>query len=216
MKPTRLFMFVILVLACCSPLNLTETQTLQGNTNTAIPSLFIPQDWLNYNNKFLKYSFHYPQEATIIEEGVTGFPSDELPPGTNISGYFDQLKAIYPSNLCVRVHFAGTFLSITPPDDRGGKYTGPCGISGIGNTYTSEKFEETIYMAGDYRTVTWTRLLDRSSGEWQHEFSTLRIDDFLLEFGVFTFMDVDKISENEFIQAKPDLLLILASLEWSE
>ncbi len=216
MRTSLPFLCVILILTSCGPSKVQEKQLPHEMTNTTLPASSIPENWLIYHNDFLKYTFHYPQEAQIIEEGVTGFPSGEMPAGMDIGDYFDQLNTIYPSNLCVRLHLAGMFLSITPPDDRGRRYTGPCGISGIGNTYIIEQFDETIYLFGDDRSVTWTRFLDKTNGEWQNEASSLLINGFLIEFGVFSFVDIDKISEEEYLSSKPDLLLILASLEWTE
>ena len=217
MKTACYFIIYCVVLAGCSSSYSVTSETTK-DTNITVATIFpaIPENWFTYTNEFLEYSFQYPQEAKIVEEGVTGFPSEELPPNMSIEEYFAYLKEEYPSHLCIRVHYKGLFISITPPEGKGRKYTGPCGISGIGNTYRFEKYNEEIFIAEEYRTIEWTKYIDKISGQWEHEASSIRISAFLFEFGNFTFGGEENITEEEYRQAKPELLLILGSFRWKK
>jgi hypothetical protein len=108
---------------------------------TAIPG------WLTYTNAVLGYQFDYPPEAVITAVGVTGYPTDELPAGMTPDQYFALLERTYPAQLCVDVQLPIGFLTIGAPQERGGKYSSPCGVSGIG-AYTIVNKTETIIVGG--------------------------------------------------------------------
>ena len=108
---------------------------------TAIPG------WLTYTNAFLGYQFDYPPGAVISAEGVTGYPTEELPAGMTSDQFFAQLEATYPDQLCVNVQLPIAFLTIGAPEERGGKYSSPCGVSGIG-AYTLVNKTETVTVGG--------------------------------------------------------------------
>ncbi len=103
--------------------------------------------WLTYTNAFLGYQFDYPPDAVITAEGVTGYPTEELPAGMTPDQFFAQLEATYPDQLCVDVQLPIGFLTIGAPQERGGKYSTPCGVSGIG-AYTIVNKTETVTIAG--------------------------------------------------------------------
>ena len=120
---------------------------------TAIPG------WLTYTNAFLGYQFDYPPEAVITAEGVNGYPTEELPAGMTPDQFFAQLEATYPDQLCVDVRLPIGFLTIGAPQDRGGKYSTPCGISGIG-AYTIVNKTETFTVAGQGYSAGGMELYD--------------------------------------------------------
>ena len=108
---------------------------------TAIPG------WLTYTNAFLGYQFDYPPDAVITALGVTGYPTDELPAGMTPDQFSAFLEQTYPDQLCVDVQLPIGFLTIGAPQERGGKYSTPCGVSGIGS-YTIVNKTETVTVAG--------------------------------------------------------------------
>ncbi len=114
----------------------TETSAPAGPA-TAIPG------WLTYTNAFLGYQFDYPPDAVITAVGVNGYPTEELPAGMTPDQYFALLEQTYPPQLCVDVKLPIGFLTIGAPTERGGKYSTPCGVSGIG-AYTIVNKTETI------------------------------------------------------------------------
>jgi hypothetical protein len=61
--------------------------------------------------------------------------------------FFAQLEATYPDQLCVNVQLPIAFLTIGAPEERGGKYSSPCGVSGIG-AYTLVNKTETVVVGG--------------------------------------------------------------------
>ena len=103
--------------------------------------------WLTYTNAFLGYQFDYPPEAVISAVGVTGYPTEELPAGMTPDQFSAQLEATYPAQLCVDVQLPIGFLTIGAPQERGGKYSTPCGVSGIG-AYTIVNKTEMVTIAG--------------------------------------------------------------------
>ncbi len=113
-----------------------------GGAPTAIPG------WLTYTNAYLGYQFDYPPEAVISAVGVTGYPTEELPAGMTPDQYFALLEQTYPPQLCVDVQLPIGFLTIGAPQDRGGKYSTPCGVSGIG-AYTIVNKTETITVGAE-------------------------------------------------------------------
>jgi hypothetical protein len=122
------------------PPSATET-AVADSAPTAIPG------WLTYTNAFLGYQFDYPPEAMISAVGVTGYPTEELPAGMTTDQYFALLEQTYPAQLCVDVQLPIGFLTIGAPQERGGKYSTPCGVSGIG-AYTIVNKTEMIAVGG--------------------------------------------------------------------
>jgi hypothetical protein len=75
----------------------------------------VVEGWLTYHNDFYAYSFSYPPEAEIVTQGVSGFPTEELPEDMTAAEYRRQLEDTYPDNICVSsvlkagsVHFFGS------------------------------------------------------------------------------------------------------------
>jgi len=120
---------------------------------TAIPG------WLTYTNAFLGYQFDYPPEAVITAEGVTGYPTEELPAGMTPDQFFAKLEATYPDQLCVNVQLPVGFLTIGAPQERGGKYSSPCGVSGIG-AYTIVNKTEAVVVGDQNHTAGGMEIYD--------------------------------------------------------
>jgi hypothetical protein len=86
-----------------------------------------------YRNDFYGYEFSYPPEGRLEVSGVTGFPSEELPAGLTADAYLRQIEANYPDGICAAVRLEmGTVVFIVAPE-RGGRYGGPCGWTGVGD-----------------------------------------------------------------------------------
>lgn len=111
-----------------------------------------PQGWLTYRNEMLGYAFDYPPQAELLTEGVTGYPSEELPAGLEVGQYFATLQAIYTEALCVGLRYGAASFYVGAPEDRGGRYATPCGRSGMG-VYDLVTLEE-AFVIGDQTLVT--------------------------------------------------------------
>ncbi len=196
-----------------SPLQLeptaTSTITPPTLTPTAIPvptSSVVP-GWLTYENKFLGYSFSYPPEARIRTSGVTGFPTEELPENKTSEEYWAELEEIYPDNLCVSVTYESFFIAFVPSYEGVGKYTVPCGITGIGDFEVITQ-EQSVVIDGTPLTSTqW--ILRGGEGTWRGELFRLTVND---ELGVH-FGSVNEAEEDEFIEWQPVMMQIVESLQ---
>lgn len=174
-------------------------------TPAPVPTSSIVPGWLTYENDFLGYSFSYPPEARIRTQGVTGFPEDELPEGKTAEEYLAQLEARYPDNLCVSVSYKTTFITFVPWEDLVGKYTAPCGVTGVGDFKVETDIESLIIgnvqMVGDV-----FRLYGRDSGAWHGEFTMLKPhDNEGIHFGAFSG------TEGEYIEARETMMQIVLS-----
>lgn len=174
-------------------------------TTTPVPTSSIVPGWLTYENKFLGYSFSYPPEARIRIQGVTGFPTDELPENLTAEEYQAQLEAKYPDDLCVTVTYKTTFVTFVPSEDSVGKYTVPCGVTGVGDYDVESNIESLIIgnvqMVGD---VFW--LSERNSGAWHGEFTMLNPhDNEGIHFGSVTG------THEEFLAAQETMMQIVFS-----
>ena len=54
---------------------------------TPLPATAAEADWLIYQNDFYGYTISYPPDAQIATQGITGFPTDELPEGMSPDEY---------------------------------------------------------------------------------------------------------------------------------
>lgn len=148
----------------------TESIPLPSATQTAIPSSAVVVGWLKYDNDFLGYQFSYPPEATIGTQGVTGFPTDELPQGMSAEAYRQQLETVYPDNLCVGVRTGLGFVTFVPSSAEEGRYTVPCGVTGVGD-YDLLELTEVVQIEGFPHTAKGWQAYERSEEAlWQSEF----------------------------------------------
>lgn len=175
-------------------------------TAAPIPTSSEVDGWLLYENEYLGYRFSYPPEARIRTQGVTGFPTDELPPNKTSEAYRAELEEKYPKNLCVTVTYESFFISFVPSYDGVGKYTVPCGITGIGDFEVISQ-EQSVVIDGTPLTSTqW--ILRGGEGAWRGELFRLSVnDDMRVDFG-----SANEVEEDEFLEWRPVMMQIVESL----
>ena len=137
---------------------------------TAVPG------WLTYHNATIGYSFDYPPEASLSITGVAGYPTEELPAGMEPGQYVATLEAIYAEGICASIALpTGTFV-VGPAQENGGRYAGPCGVSGIG-AYDVRTEEVAVVVDGQSLSLRTNRLYEVGTETLVHEFSTVRAND---------------------------------------
>ena len=182
-------------------------------TPTVIPTSDLVTGWLMYQNSFYEYSFSYPPEAEIEQQGVTGFPTEELPENMTATEYRLQLKETYPDDICVTVDFQSGFVVFIAPWERGGKYAAPCGVSGVGD-YDITPITETVAIDGTSYTAAGYEIHERNEeASWRGEFISLSLDDGgSIQFGG----GLDgNVSYEEYLLAKETILRIISSFRSS-
>jgi hypothetical protein len=137
---------------------------------TAIPG------WLTYHNAMFGYAFDYPPEATLTTSGVTGYPTEELPAGLEPGQYIATLEATYTEALCAGIELPAAFMVLQAPDDAGGRYGGPCGISGIG-VYDLKTEESSMTIGGVTYPLRTTRLYEVGTDTLVNEFAGVVLKD---------------------------------------
>ncbi len=181
---------IILLMASCTavPNPAPDVEAVTGITDTASAAepmsvdsasakTGIMTDWLTYQNNFFGYQFSYPAEATITVQGVTGFPTGELPQGMTADDYLQQLEASYPDDLCVGVQHQQGFVTFLPAWEKAGKYTDPCGVTGVGD-YDLVEASETVEIDGRVYTATGLKTYERNEeAHWINEFYTITLGD---------------------------------------
>lgn len=186
----KVYVLIVLLLASCTaaPNPAPNVEAVTGATDTASAAepvsvdsasaeTGIVADWLTYQNDFFGYQFSYPAEATITVQGVTGFPTGELPQGITADDYLQQLEASYPDDLCVGVQHQQGFVTFLPPWEKAGKYTDPCGVTGVGD-YDLVEASETIEIDGRVYTATGLKTYERNQeARWVNEFYTITLSD---------------------------------------
>lgn len=184
----------------------TATPPAPSPTVTPIPTSAEVDGWLVYENDFLGYRFSYPPEARIRVQGFTGFPTDELPENLTVEEYQAQLEAEYPDNLCVTVSYEAVFIAFVPSYDTVGKYTVPCGVTGVGDF---EIRTEEVSLTIDGRQVSGSihREFD-GEGDWRGEFTLLGDgDDLGIHYG-----STNDATHEEFLDAQETMMQIVLSL----
>lgn len=137
---------------------------------TAIPG------WLTYHNTMIGYSFEYPPEARLTTVGVTGYPTEELPPGLEPGQYFATLEATYTEALCAGIELPAAVLIFQAPDDEGGRYAAPCVRSGVG-VYDLRSEPQSLTIEGTAYTVSLTRLYEVGTETLVGEFGGVMLGD---------------------------------------
>jgi hypothetical protein len=175
-------------------------------TTSATPSSVAVAEWPVYENDFLGYRFSYPPEARISTLGVTGFPTDELPENRTSEEYREQLEEVYPHDLCVSVQYQTGFVTFVPSADVGGRYTGPCGVTGVGD-YDVTDLVETVLIDDFACTVSGWEMRERGeSAAWHGEFYFLRVSDSItIHYGSMSG------TQEQFLDAREALLQIVTS-----
>jgi putative hemolysin len=119
---------------------------------TELSVVEIPEGWQVYVNDDFGYRFYYPPTATITEQGVAGFPTDELPEGKSADEYIAELEAEYGNKLCVAVSYELGYINISAPPNEEFRYA-ICGRTGVGVGEMIDK-SETVVIAGQTYTAT--------------------------------------------------------------
>jgi hypothetical protein len=132
--------------------------------------------WLTYHNATIGYSFDYPPEAMLSTTGVAGYPTEELPAGVEPGQYIATLEAAYSEGICASVALtSGTFV-VWPAQENGGRYAGPCGVTGIG-VYDIRTEEAPVRVDGQPLSLRTTRIYEVGTETLVNEFSTVRLGD---------------------------------------
>ncbi len=162
----------------------TTTPTLEPilllPTGTAAPTVppvatSIP-GWLTYHNGMIGYAFDYPPEAVLTTSGVTGYPSEELPPGVEPGQYFATLEATYTDALCAGIELPGASFVLWAPDEEGGRFGGPCGVTGIG-VYDIRTEESAITINDEALMLKTTRVYEVGTDTLVNEFGGVQLSD---------------------------------------
>jgi hypothetical protein len=139
--------------------------------------------WLTYRNEMIGYSFEYPPYAELTTSGVTGFPSEELPAGLDPGQYIATLEATYTEALCAGLRFPAAFFIVAAPDEKGGWYGGPCGVTGFG-VYDLKREDAPIVIDGEEATLKTTRVYEVGNDTLVDEVAAVRLaDGTLISFG---------------------------------
>jgi hypothetical protein len=191
------------------PASPTATATLKPSLTPIATSDLVP-GWLTYENNFYRYRFSYPPHAVIRTQGVMGFNAEELPTGMTEEEYLAQLEATYPDDICVRVNVSSGFVIIQPADEAGGKYTEPCGVTGVGD-YEIKNITETMTIDGQSYTASGFLARNADTDAWASEFYILWLDDGTrIDYGSM------KGTQAEFQEVEETLRQIVTSLQFRE
>jgi hypothetical protein len=161
----------------------------------------------------LGYEFDYPPEAELITVGVTGYPTEELPAGLEPGQYIPTLEATYPEALCAGVEFGTAYLYVGAPDDLGGKYSTPCGISGVG-VYELRPTEEIIFIGGESATATGDQGYSLENGTFLFEFLFSSLREFRFNYGGD--WSRPDVTHEVYLADKAVIMQVLASWRWIE
>ena len=194
-----------------SPTAAIEPTAAEPPTASPVPAPTTPPGWLTYRNEMLGYEFDYPPEAELIAVGVTGYPTDELPPGLEPGQYIPTLEATYPEALCAGIEFGTAYLYVGAPDDLGGKYSTPCGISGVG-VYELRPIEEIILIGGESATASGDQGYSLQDGTFLFEFLFARLREFRFNYGG----DWNRpgLNHDVYLADKAIIMQVLASWRW--
>ncbi|MFO7678990.1 MAG: hypothetical protein R6X34_02985 [Chloroflexota bacterium] len=174
-------------------------------TPIPVPTSNVVEGWLMYQNDFFNYRFSYPPEARIRRQGVTGVPIEEVPENMTVEEYWEKLKELYPNNLCISVEYGTGFVIFVPSEEKGGRYTGPCGITGVGDD-DIVSLSETVLIDGESYTASGVKFYERGTGAWQGEFYILKLNDHVaIHYGSL------RGTQEQFLDAQETLLQIVTS-----
>ncbi len=137
----------------------TETSVVDdAPPTTELKPEMLVDGWLAYDNDRYGYQIQYPPEATLMESGVMGYPSDEngvpvggFPEGVTQDTYFQYLEQTYGDNLCVQIQTSLGYIMISVPENAEFKYA-ICGRTGVG-VATITGFELEVRVDGRYYTA---------------------------------------------------------------
>jgi hypothetical protein len=177
------------------------------------PTSTAPPGWLTYRNEMLGYEFDYPAQAQLIAVGVTGYPTDELPAGVEPGQYIATLEASYPEALCAGIEFGTAYLYVGAPESLGGKYSTPCGISGVGASEL-RSFEEPVVIGGETVTASGDRGYSLTVGTFLFEILFVGWREFRFNYGGD--WDSPGVTLEDYLVDKAVIEQVLASWRWLE
>ncbi len=110
-----------------------------------------------YVNEDHNYQLQVPEAATVTEEGVMGFPTEELPEGMTAEAYMEQLREQFGDRLCVHIKYGLGYLTISAPVNEGFRYA-TCGRTGVGAGELVSKEESVVvgdrtYIAQGFESI---------------------------------------------------------------
>lgn len=191
----------------------TTAETVVTPSSTSAPDT--AEEWFVYENDFFGYRFSYPSGARISKQGVTGFPVEELPENMTTEEYWEQLETAYPADLCVSVQYGRGFVTFKPSEEEGGRYTAPCGVTGVGD-YNVVDVVETVLIDGEPHMASGFKLYERDTGVWKGEFYILQFNDRIaIHYGSSDHVGSGgNITQEEFLNVKETLLQIVNSFRF--
>ena len=160
--------------AANAPTNIPEPTLSATMTAVLIPTSTLVEGWLTYSNPVLRYELSYPPEAILVTEGVTGYPTEELPPNMTGDEYLTMLKQLYPGDLCVSIQYRIGYIAIQAPPEQGGKYSLPCGLSGLGVVDVIAKMETAIIDGRSYSATGYEVHQRDAAATYVGEYFTLQ------------------------------------------
>jgi hypothetical protein len=143
---------------------------------TPAPTSKLIEGWLTYRNATDRYELSYPPQATLATEGVTSYPTEELPPNMAPDEFFAKLQQIYPGDLCVSIRYRMGFITIQAPQDKGGKYTGPCGVTGVGDYDVITKTETILIDGKSYPANGYEEYERNKDATFRAEFFMIQLE----------------------------------------
>ncbi len=138
----------------------TPTET-SGPTIAPTINPIAPEGWNLYVNDRFGYQFYYPAGATIKEEGVMGFPTNELPAGKTADEYITELENRYGNKLCVSVGYGLGYVNFSASANADFRYT-LCGRTGVGEGTMTDK-TDVVVIGGVPFTATGFELVGSES-----------------------------------------------------
>jgi hypothetical protein len=113
------------------------------------------------------------------------------------------------------VQYGSGFVAFVPSDEIGGKYTVPCGVTGVGD-YDIVDVVETVLIDGEPYTASGFRLYERENEGWRGEYYILPFNDRIaIHFGSRDRVgSVHNTTQEEFLNVKETLLQILSSFRF--
>jgi len=187
-----------------------EKIALPTPTPTPILTSTVVEGWFVYRNEFYDYEFSHPPEAEISTQGVTGYPTEELPDNMTSAEYIVWLSEIYPDDICVGLQYGVGFITIQPPPDQGGKYGGPCGVTGVGD-YAIVEITETVMIDEQIYLADGWEIYERDDeATFRSEFFFVHLEDGTrIDYGGY-WVDEGATYE-DYLPVKETLIQILAS-----
>jgi hypothetical protein len=191
------------------------TDTLEPALAATMTAVLIPtstwvEGWLTYRNAVLRYELSYPPEAILVTQGVTGYPTEELPSNMTGDEYLTMLKQTYPGNLCVSIQYGVGYIAIQAPPEQGGNYSLPCGLSGLGVVDVIQKTETAMIDGRSYSATGYEVHQRDAAATFVGEYFTLPLEDgTFIHYGGFWTAQGQTLED--YLPMKEILLQILAS-----